>query len=413
MTYFTVSLSGPQPAPVTVDFATADGTATAGSDYTAATGTVTFAPGVTSQQVTVQTLQDTAVEGTENFNVNLSNPSANATILDGTGVGTILDDDVPNQAPTANAGPDQTVDSGATVQLNGSGSTDPEGQALTYMWTALRASRLSDPTSATPTFTAPTGPATLTFSLQVCDPEPLCDTDTVVINVNAPAVIDADGETIVNGPTKAKAGSKTYTLKVTNNGTAPLTFNLSACSGSVTVGGAVTGTVAGQRAPTRSTRVRASGTRWSGRAGTLATGLAVVSSACVNVRVHRGPTLRIAVPLRGSPLAELAGPMARYRRAEGLRPSAGPPSQRTNRRRDGMSAIARKPLLAVTAAAVALSATGCAANRLDPNDSSQQSPAISGQRVVWEDSRDAETQGTDVYMSDTGTAKDRPRRRER
>ena len=71
-----------------------------------------------------------------------------------------------------------------------------------------------------------------------------------------------------------------------------------------------------------------------------------------------------------------------------------------------MKPIGRKPLLAVTAAAAALSATGCAANRVDPNDFDQVAPAINAPRVVWEDSRNSETNGTDVYMWDTDTAKE-------
>ena len=62
-----------------------------------------------------------------------------------------------------------------------------------------------------------------------------------------------------------------------------------------------------------------------------------------------------------------------------------------------MNSIARKALLVVAAAAATASATGCAANRFDPNDNDQLSPAISGSRVVWEDSRNSETNGTDVY----------------
>ncbi|MGZ5387639.1 MAG: Calx-beta domain-containing protein, partial [Solirubrobacterales bacterium] len=91
---FTVSLSAPQAAPVTVAFATANGTAVAPGDYASATGTVTFAPGDTSETVTVQVNGDTAVEPNETFNVNLSGATGNATIADGTGVGTITNDDV-------------------------------------------------------------------------------------------------------------------------------------------------------------------------------------------------------------------------------------------------------------------------------------------------------------------------------
>jgi uncharacterized repeat protein (TIGR01451 family) len=91
---FTVSLSVPSSATTTVDFATMDGTATvAGGDYLAASGTLTFAPGETSKPLTVTVNGDTAIEGNETFFVNLSNASPSATIADGQGQGTIVNDD--------------------------------------------------------------------------------------------------------------------------------------------------------------------------------------------------------------------------------------------------------------------------------------------------------------------------------
>jgi hypothetical protein len=91
---FTVSLSAPAPGAVSVAWATADGTAIAGSDYVAASGTVNFTAGQSSQPVTVQVIGDTVVESNETFSVNLSNPSG-ATIADGQGIGTILNNDQP------------------------------------------------------------------------------------------------------------------------------------------------------------------------------------------------------------------------------------------------------------------------------------------------------------------------------
>ncbi|MFF5231525.1 Calx-beta domain-containing protein [Dactylosporangium sp. NPDC000521] len=89
---FTVSLSGPPTSPVSVSYATADGTATAGADYAAGSGTVTFTPGQTSRPVTVPVTNDAVDELDETFTVNLS-AAAGATIVDGTGVGTIVDAD--------------------------------------------------------------------------------------------------------------------------------------------------------------------------------------------------------------------------------------------------------------------------------------------------------------------------------
>src|SRR5438034_1308552 len=90
---FTVSLSSASFQTITVNYATADGTATvADGDYVAASGTVTFLPGVTSQPVAVTVNGDTKFEPNETFFVNLSNP-VNATISDNQGVGTIVNDD--------------------------------------------------------------------------------------------------------------------------------------------------------------------------------------------------------------------------------------------------------------------------------------------------------------------------------
>lgn len=90
---FTVSLSAPSSQTVTVNYATADGTATGGSDYRAIASTqLTFPPMTTSQSVTVIVNGDVLDEPNETFFVNLSGPT-NATIADGQGVGTIVDDD--------------------------------------------------------------------------------------------------------------------------------------------------------------------------------------------------------------------------------------------------------------------------------------------------------------------------------
>jgi len=89
----TVSLSGATSVPVSVNYATADATATAGSDYVAAAGSLSFAPGETSHTIELTVNGDTAVEPDETFLVNLSNPVF-ATIADGQGVVTITHDDV-------------------------------------------------------------------------------------------------------------------------------------------------------------------------------------------------------------------------------------------------------------------------------------------------------------------------------
>ncbi|MBP3957086.1 autotransporter-associated beta strand repeat-containing protein [Gemmata sp. G18] len=89
---FTVTLSAPSLQTVTVAYTTADGTATAGTDYTPVSGTLTFAPGETTQTVTVFVTGDTATEADETFRVVLASP-VSATIAAGSGTGTITNDD--------------------------------------------------------------------------------------------------------------------------------------------------------------------------------------------------------------------------------------------------------------------------------------------------------------------------------
>ncbi|HEX6699859.1 MAG TPA: Calx-beta domain-containing protein, partial [Gaiellaceae bacterium] len=90
---FVVALSGNPLAPVTVDYASAAGTATTPSDFQSVSGTLTFPVGVNVKTITVQVVGDRTRERNETFAVNLSNPSANAYLADAQGLGTILDDD--------------------------------------------------------------------------------------------------------------------------------------------------------------------------------------------------------------------------------------------------------------------------------------------------------------------------------
>jgi hypothetical protein len=92
---FTVTLSAASGLPVTVNYATANGTATAGSDYQAIPTTLlTFNPGETQKTISVVVSGDPDAEIDETFTVNLSG-ATNATISDNQGLGTILSDDTP------------------------------------------------------------------------------------------------------------------------------------------------------------------------------------------------------------------------------------------------------------------------------------------------------------------------------
>jgi PKD repeat protein len=120
---------------VTVQWATADGTAAAGVDYIpGGPSTVTFAPGETAKTITVQAIGDTEVEGDEIFFVNLSAP-ANATIADGQGEVTIVDDD--EAAPVV---PDPAIvvegcaRVGAACTLSARSLSNGSTASWTYQW---------------------------------------------------------------------------------------------------------------------------------------------------------------------------------------------------------------------------------------------------------------------------------------
>ena len=110
---FHVTLSKASSRQVSVDFATADGSARVGEDYAGQpggkdyigqAGRLTFAPGETTKTITVLVNGDTVIEGNESFAVNLSGASG-AKIADAQGVGTILNDDVyPGTYPDPNTG---------------------------------------------------------------------------------------------------------------------------------------------------------------------------------------------------------------------------------------------------------------------------------------------------------------------
>ena len=99
--------------PVSVDYATGDATATAGSDYAAAAGTLTFAPGEASKSFTVHVTSDAAHEGDETFQVKLSNTAGGASLGSPAGAAvTIADDDAAPAAP-ASVGSSDSLPSGA------------------------------------------------------------------------------------------------------------------------------------------------------------------------------------------------------------------------------------------------------------------------------------------------------------
>jgi hypothetical protein len=111
---FTVTLSAASPQPVSVDYATSNGSASSPADYARATGTLNFAAGETSKPLDVTIVGDTRDEGDEDFSLGLSNP-VNAAISRGLARGVIVDDDQPSVSVTVSLGPPDALVPGSRV----------------------------------------------------------------------------------------------------------------------------------------------------------------------------------------------------------------------------------------------------------------------------------------------------------
>ena len=174
-------------------------------------GDTTVSPTFTSPSVVeVETLEFSLIvnDGTD------SSPADNVIITVSNNV---------NEAPTANAGPDATVNESSPVILDGSGSSDPNGDTLTFLWTAPAGISLSSTTAESPTFTTPsvTTDTVLTFSLIVNDGTDSSPADNVIITVSnndAPVAdiqsVSTDEDTalsIILTATDADGDSLTYT----------------------------------------------------------------------------------------------------------------------------------------------------------------------------------------------------------
>ncbi len=209
---FTVTLSKASTQAVTVHFTTADGTALAGSDYTAASGTLTFAPSETSKTISIAIVGDALPENDETFSVLLSTPT-NATIADRTGIGTILNDDgtAPPPQPSLSVGDARVTEGNSgttnatfTITLSAPSSTD----------VTVRYASADGTATAGSDYTATSG--TVTFA-------PGETTKTVTVAVRGDMVVESDETFALNlsGSVGALIGRTRATGTIVNDDIAP------------------------------------------------------------------------------------------------------------------------------------------------------------------------------------------------
>ena len=206
---FTLSLSAASGQTVTVNYATADGSATAPGDYTASSSsTLTFNPGETSKTVTVVVNGDTLVEPDETFFVNLSNPT-NATLADSQGQGTITDND---PAPSLSIN-DVTVTEGNSGSVNADFTLSlsaASGQTVTVNYAT------ADGSATAPGDYTASSSSTLTFN-------PGETSKTVTVVVNGDTLVEPDETFFVNlsNPTNATLADSQGQGTITDNDPAP------------------------------------------------------------------------------------------------------------------------------------------------------------------------------------------------
>ncbi len=207
---FTVSLSEPSSKTVTVAYATGDATATAGADYLAAGGILTFDPGVTSRTVTVTIVGDTRDEVDETFVVNLS--ALEWDDRPGAGVGTIVDDDGPAIAiadVSVTEGQAGTVNAVFTVSLS---APSPQTVTIAYATADGSATAAGDYQARAGVLTFSPGVTTLTVVVPVngdTNDEP---DETFFVTLSSPVnatIADAQGVgTILNDDRSFIRGTK-------------------------------------------------------------------------------------------------------------------------------------------------------------------------------------------------------------
>jgi glucose/arabinose dehydrogenase len=228
---FTVSLSASSSQTVTVNYATANNSAVAGSDYVAASGTVTFTPGQVSQTISVTINGDTTFEPNETFFVNLSN-ATNATIDDNQGVGTIVNDDAEPSISinnvTVTEGNSGTTTAGFTVSLSHASS---QTITVNFATAAGTATAGVDYVSASGAVTFTPGQTSRPINVTVNGDTTLEPNETFTVNLSAPVsstIADNQGVgTINDDDSQPTISINDLSINEGNSGTTNATFTVS------------------------------------------------------------------------------------------------------------------------------------------------------------------------------------------
>jgi hypothetical protein len=210
-----ICASATSTSPITVTYTTSNGTALSGTDYTTTTATATIPAGQTCVNVTIPIVDDAINEPTETFTVILSTPTG-ATINDGTGVVTILDNDNPIQDVPSLSINDITVTEGtnptATLQICAS-ATSTSPISVTYTTSNGTAMMGTDYTTTTATATIPAGQTCVNVTIPIIDDAINEPTETFTVTLTNPSnAVIGDGTGIVTILDNDPTGSTTITI---------------------------------------------------------------------------------------------------------------------------------------------------------------------------------------------------------
>jgi glucose/arabinose dehydrogenase len=251
---FTVFLSPASSQTVTVQYATANNTALSGTDYVAASGTLTFTPGQTSQPVSISVNGDTQFEPNETFNVNLTNPT-NATIDDNQGVGTISNDDsqptISINDVSVTEGNLGTITAAFTISLS---NTSSQTVTVNYATAGNTATSGTDFQAASGTATITPGLLSTTVNVTVNGDTMFEPNETFFVNLTSPAnatISDNQGLGTINNDdaqptisindvsvTEGNAGTINagFTVSLSNSSSQTITVNYASANNTATAG---------------------------------------------------------------------------------------------------------------------------------------------------------------------------------
>ena len=224
---FTVTLSAVSAKTVTVDYATQNNTALSGSDYTSASGTLTFSAETTTRTITVTVNGDVSDEVDETYYVNLSGES-NATISDARGIGTITDDDGPPNV-TLSLTNSPFAENGGTATVTATLSAVSEKNATIYLGFTGTANNTTDYTRSSESITINAGLTTGSITLTGVNDTDDDDNETVIVDVTSTTNCTESSEQQV---TATITDDENPEISITGNGnnisdgsTSPLTTN--------------------------------------------------------------------------------------------------------------------------------------------------------------------------------------------